>query len=91
MGSRLLNGSPQLSVRVRFLALVLSLTLTLGTILGTPVIQWTHIRNIHKNVQGNNYKYVCMHTHSYKCMSVCTYVCAYVCTYVTLINVNKPS
>ena len=40
MGSRLLNGSPQLSVRVTLLPLILivfSSTLTLGTILGTPV------------------------------------------------------
>ena len=41
MGSRLLNGSPQLSVRVTMLSvtlLVLLLSVTLDTIAGTPVI-----------------------------------------------------
>ena len=41
MGSRLSNGSPQLSVRVTLFPLilmVLSSTVTLGTIAGTPVI-----------------------------------------------------
>ena len=40
MGSRLLNGSPQLSVRVTMFLLiliVLSSTVTLETISGTPV------------------------------------------------------
>ena len=41
MGSRLLNGSPQLSVRVTLFPLiliVLSSTVTSGTATGTPVI-----------------------------------------------------
>ena len=40
MGSKLLNGSSQLSVRVTLLPLiliVLSSTVTIGTIAGTPV------------------------------------------------------
>ena len=40
MGSRLLNGSPQLSVRVTLfpvILIVLSSTVTSGTITGTPV------------------------------------------------------
>ena len=40
MGSRLLNGSPQLSVRVKLLPLiltVLSSTVTSGTIAGIPI------------------------------------------------------
>ena len=39
MGSKLLNGSPQLSVRLMILPLkfvVMESTVTLGTILGTP-------------------------------------------------------
>jgi len=39
MGSRLLNGSPQLSVRVTMLPLIVFLmTFTPGTTAGTPVI-----------------------------------------------------
>ena len=40
MGSRLLNGSPQLSVRVTLILLMLIVllsTVTLGTIAGTPI------------------------------------------------------
>ena len=47
MGSRLLNGSPQLSVRVTLFPLiliVLSSTVTPGTIAGTPVaIKCSHV------------------------------------------------
>ena len=42
MGSRLLNGSPQLSVRVTLFPLILIVLLSifiLGTIAGTPVIK----------------------------------------------------
>ena len=40
MGSRLLNGSPQLNVKVTVFPL--ALTDTLGTIIGTPVMKNYH-------------------------------------------------
>ena len=46
MGSRLLNGSPQLSVRVTLfpsILIVLSSTATPGTIAGTPVVTNVHM------------------------------------------------
>ena len=48
MGSRLLNGSPQLSVRVTLLPLILKLLLlkvaiTLGTTSGTPVLKQAYV------------------------------------------------
>ena len=50
MRSRLLNGSPQLSVRVTLFPLiliVLSSTITLGTIAGTPVIIYIYMYSMH--------------------------------------------
>ena len=50
MGSRLLNGSPQLSVRVTLFPIIVMislLTVTLGTIVGTPVANKQKIHAIH--------------------------------------------
>ena len=66
MGSRLLNGLSQLSVRVTLFPLiliVLSLTVTLGTLLGVPTII-------------NHNSKVCDYLHMYN-FTTCTYVCMY--------------
>ena len=60
MGSRLLNGSPQLSVRVTLLPLsliVMLSTVILGTLLGTPTHQTLHT-------------YVCINIHTIMYTSV---------------------
>ena len=44
MGSRLLNGSPQLNVRVTLFPLVLLSTLTLGTVSGIPEMKLYYVR-----------------------------------------------
>ena len=57
MGSKLLNGSPQLSVRVTLsplILIVLSSILTLGTTSGTPVHKIIYILQL-------LHTYVCIH------------------------------
>ena len=73
MGSRLLNGSPQLSVRVTMLPLkfvVMESTVTLGTTLGTPekILVYVHAVD----------DYITMY------LRICIYTIPTVCIYVTI-------